>query len=215
MGFDIAMMAKLAKELEVDLELVPMQLNRLEEDLNTGIYDIAVGGLVMDFSRLLNIGFTTFYQENTYEFLTLRSQEKKYENLAQLKAMPGLKIGTAEIFTRRARETFPQADIITGETWHELLNHHIDLYFESNVVSRFRSLAEPELIALNFGDFFGKMYLCYALPKIAPEWKSFMDEWISLQKLSGFYEKQYNYWIIGAPIIANEPHWNILDEIRE
>jgi len=215
MGFDIAMMAKLAKELEVDLELVPMQLHRLEEDLNTGIYDIAVGGIVMEFSRLLNISFTSFYQENTYEFLSLRSQEKKYENLAQIKAMPGLKIGTAEIFIRRAKETFPEAEILPGVTWHELLNHHVDLYFESNVVSRFRSLAEPDLIALNFGDFFGKMYICYALPKIAPEWKSFMDEWLSLQKLSGFYDKQFNYWIIGAPIISNKPHWNLVDALKD
>jgi proton glutamate symport protein len=215
MGFDVAMMAQLAKELEVDLELVPLQIDRLEEDLNTGIYDIAIGAFIMDFSRLLNLSFSSFYQENSCALLSLRSDMKKYENLNEIKAMPGLKIGTADILVRRTKENFPNADVIGEVTWHELFNHHIDLYFESFVVSRFRSLSEPELIGLNFGDVFGKIYLCYGMPKLAPEWKSFIDEWLSLQKLSGFYDRQYEYWIVGAPISTKKARWNLLDAIKE
>jgi Na+/H+-dicarboxylate symporter/ABC-type amino acid transport substrate-binding protein len=198
MGFDVALMSQLANELEVDLELVPMDIERLGEDLNAGIYDIAIGNIMMDFSRILNLSFSNFYQENTCVLMSLRSESKKYENLEQIKSNPSLKIGTAGAMYPKAVSSFPNAKIIDDVTWEKLVSREIDLYFGSNIVSRFRALAEPELISLDFGDAFGEIYICYGMAKVAVELKSFLNEWLSLQKLSGFYQRQYNYWIEGA-----------------
>ena len=143
MGFDVALMSQLANELHVDLELVPMDIERLSEDLNAGIYDIAIGNIMMDFSRLLNITFSNFYQENTCVLMSLRSERKKYENLDQIKKNPSLKIGTAGAMYPKAVSSFPNATIVDDVTWEKLVSHEIDLYFGSNIVSRFRALAEP------------------------------------------------------------------------
>ena len=198
MGFDVALMSQLAKELEVELELVPLDIERLSEDLNAGIYDIAIGNIMMDFSRILNISFSNFYQENTCVLVSLRSESKKYENLDQIKRNPNLKIGTAGAMYPKAVSNFPNAKIIDDVTWEKLVSHEIDLYFGTNVISRFRALAEPELISLDFGDAFGEIYICFGLAKEAVGLKAFLNEWLSLQKLSGFYHKQYDYWIGGV-----------------
>lgn len=203
MGFDVALMSQLANELEVDLELVPIDIELLSEDLNGGLYDIAIGNIMMDFSRILNLSFSTFYQENTCTLISLRSEQKKYETLSQIKSLKSLKIGTAGALYQKAVASFPLAQIVDNVTWKELTSHKVDLYFGSNIVSRFRALADPELISLDFGDAFGKIYICYAMSQVAAELKAFLNEWLSLQKLSGFYQKQYDYWIEGLSMPLN------------
>jgi Na+/H+-dicarboxylate symporter/ABC-type amino acid transport substrate-binding protein len=195
-GFDIAYMAQLAFDLDVELELVPIHFATLEQDLNEGRFDIAVGGIMMDFSRILRISFTDFYQEGQNTMIVLRKNVSKYKKLGEIEKQEGLKIGARGIFVQMAKKRFPLAEIIPNTMWTELIAKEVDLLLEAKTTSVIWSLKHPEIVGLDFGDLLGKEYICYALPLKDRAWKRFINQWLSLYKLSGFYDKQYKYWFL-------------------
>ena len=195
-GFDIAYMAQLAFDLDVELQLVPIRFATLEQDLNEGRFDIAVGGIMMDFSRILRISFTDFYQEGQTAVIVLRESAYKYKNLAELEKQKDLKIGARGIFVQVAENRFPFAQVIPTTSWNELVSRKVDILLEGKTTSILWSLKHPEIVGIDFGELLGKEYICYALPLKDPAWKRFINQWLSLYKLSGFYDKQYKYWFL-------------------
>ncbi len=212
-GFDIAFMAKLALDLNVDLELIPILFTRLEDDLNEGIYDIATSGIIMDLIRLKNIAFSDFYEKDENGFIALRSSYKKYMPLASLKLMKGVRIGARGALIPIAQTQFPLATVVENALWFNLEDQSIDLFIGNTRSNYMRAMDSTDLVCLNFGSELGTEYISYALGQKDMEWKNFINEWISLKKLSGFYADQYDYWFYYRFSLSGRKSWDLLDRL--
>jgi Na+/H+-dicarboxylate symporter len=195
-GFDIAYMAQLAYDLDVELELIPINFDTMERDLNNGFYDIAVGGILMDFTRIQRLAFTDFYHQDHNVLIVPRDDASKYTNLLRLELQKNLRIGATGIFVRLAKNLFPFSQVYPDADWNDLLENRVDVCLDARITSTLWALKYPGIVGIDFGEVLGKEFVCYALPLHDRAWKRFINQWLSLYKLSGFYNEQYNYWFL-------------------
>ncbi len=64
-GLDVELMHKLAARLQVRLEFVPYEYDSLDDQLEHGDIDLALGGLLMNPERSIRVGFTQPYATAT------------------------------------------------------------------------------------------------------------------------------------------------------
>ena len=70
MGFDIEMAHTFARDLKVKLELVPIEPDRLANQLNAGYCDIVMSGMPITPERAQEMAFSEPYRDATIAFMT-------------------------------------------------------------------------------------------------------------------------------------------------
>ena len=85
-GYDIAFAYTLAKDLKCDLELIPMHLGSMAEELEQGIYDIAMSSVTINEQRLRKVCFSDPYLESRIAFGMRKKFKKKYTSLERKRA---------------------------------------------------------------------------------------------------------------------------------
>src|SRR3569832_1557260 len=83
-GYDMAFAYTQAKDLQCDLELIPLQLSNFEEDLNQGLNDIAMSSVTINEQRLKKAAFSKPYLESRMTFLMKKKYKKNYTSLATI-----------------------------------------------------------------------------------------------------------------------------------
>lgn len=219
-GFDIALMAQLSVELGVELELTQIDLNHLSEDLRAGIYDIAVGGFLMDFIQLRKVIFSDFYDQETNYLITLRENAKNYTNLSHIQNQKGLHIGAlGPTMANIAQQHFPLAQITVYLSYQamlqDLLDRKTELYFGSSRANYIHALENPRIVCIDFGEDLGKEYVAFAMAPHESIWREFINEWLELKQQSGFVQHQIDHWFNNKPQRPETPRWNLIDYIKK
>jgi ABC-type amino acid transport substrate-binding protein len=93
-GYDVAYAYQLAKDLEVDLELVPIKYNTIVDDVSSGFCDIIMSAIIMDEQRIINIDFTNSYIEQANVLITPSSKAPNETDLALLEQNSQFKLGS-------------------------------------------------------------------------------------------------------------------------
>ncbi len=80
-GYDIAFAYLLAQDLNCDLEFIPLTLSNFTEELNQGLYDVAMSGLSITEKRIKDSCFTTPYLESNVVFIMKKKFKNKYTSI--------------------------------------------------------------------------------------------------------------------------------------
>jgi proton glutamate symport protein len=216
-GYDIAMAYQLARDLNCRLEFIPIHLDHIGDDLNQGIYDIAMCAVLMTEKRIKEMSFTDVYSEQNNvlivpvkkksQFITLEMVQRKQKDLL-IGAMGGYK----RVFARN----FPEATVYEGDPTTEFGKGKgpADAWIWSKIPAMIWSMAFPEFIVMDYEGQMGKSYLAYPMSLGAPQLLLFMNNWIQLKNLDGFSQEQYDYWILGKPPKKEkEPRWSIIRNV--
>jgi len=115
-GHDIEVIEKMAKELGVSIEYVPTSWPNLLADLQTDKFDVAVGGITRNATRLRKVAMLPGYAPFGKVALVRTADQAKYQSLADLNA-PGVRViknpgGTNETFVLN---NLSKAQIITHD----------------------------------------------------------------------------------------------------
>jgi polar amino acid transport system substrate-binding protein len=98
-GYDVAYAYQLAKDLDVKLELVPIQYDKLAEAVNTGYCDIVMSAIVMDEQRIINMQFSKPLQSSNRMPLVLRITDiDKYRTPAEVNNDPNFRLGNRRAY---------------------------------------------------------------------------------------------------------------------
>ncbi|MCI6382631.1 cyclohexadienyl dehydratase [Fusobacterium mortiferum] len=112
-GYDIEVAKLLAKELGVELEIVPTTWKTLLEDLKADKYDIAMGGITRTIKRQIEAEMSNPYLVFGKCYLVRKGDKAKYNSIEAVnnpKVRVGVNIGgTNEVF---ADTYLPKANII-------------------------------------------------------------------------------------------------------
>jgi hypothetical protein len=55
----------------------------------------------------------------------------------------------------------------------------------------------------------GQFLIAYLMPDNAEQLREFLNYWLRLQHVSGFYDRMTHQWIDGKPDTKQEPRWSI------
>jgi proton glutamate symport protein len=212
-GYDIACAFKLAKDLDCNVQFIPMDRNCLGEELEDNIYDIGMSAILMDEKRLLKMDFSRPYTQQQNVLLIARNRLSEFGDYNAIRSMPHLRLGASGDYKLVANRHFPEAIQFDSAPLNDLLSGKIDAVIWSKVPAFIWCLSNPDYAILNLGDILGEFYFAYACKLGALEWAVFLDEWLQLREQSGFLEEQRNYWLEGKLPLDQGIRWSIMRDV--
>ena len=113
-GFDIELIKYVAKHLELELEIIPMDFDGVLLELANGSVDLGVAGISPDPARAESMDFSDIYYEGGQAFITVKDKAGMFSDLASLNN-PNVSVGAQNgtIQMDLAQQYSPKSDIVT------------------------------------------------------------------------------------------------------
>ncbi|MBF8263220.1 MAG: hypothetical protein HW387_885 [Parachlamydiales bacterium] len=214
-GFDIAMAYQLAKDLDCQLEFVPLDLDRIAEDLDRGLYDIGMTGLLMTEERIQKMSFTNTYSNQNNALIIPVDKRPLFKNLNQIRENKNLIIAAQGAYIKMLSQNFPNASLYSGPFDSEdLPTQKFDANIWSSIQGTVLCINHPNFYVDDFDGGLGKSLFAYPVRLVETDFLRFVNNWLSLKHLDGFYQEQESYWIYGKnPARTGEPRWSIIRNV--
>lgn len=198
-GFDVDMAKRMAKAMDVKLELISTAWDGIIPALLTGKFDVIMSGMTLTQSRNMTINFAQPYILIGQSILLkkeLAGDVHSYKDLNDPKYTVASKLGTTgEQATKRM---ISNAKYISYETEQEgvieLLNGKIDAFVYDlpfNAIA-FSEKGQGKVIHLDTP--FTKEPLAWAIRKGDPDFLNWLNNFMNQIKYDGVYDKIYAKW---------------------
>ena len=218
-GFDIGMAHKLANDFEWNIEFIPIDHEKMAEQLKTGVYDIVMSGIAMTPDRLDEMSFSDPYLDTTAALIVEDFRKDEFETIEKVRKMEKLKIaipGPNRYLEEGLKHIYPNAEVVVLDT-------SID-YFEKNFPNLDAMLATAEggsawtLLYPNFHAVVikpetHKIPIAYPIAGGDRELADIINKWIYLQKGSPSFKRKYDYWILGEGAEEKTPRWSVMRNV--
>ncbi len=216
MGLDVELMHRLAVAIDARIEFIPHDGQTVLDELNDGLFDVVIGGLIIKPDRLLYVGFTQPYIDATVAVVVPDHRRGEFRNWSDIAVARGQRFGTLHPDVANAvRRQFPGAEIVTitsvrdyfegkfpeldgliipaeeGAAWNVLYPNHA-VVVPDPVVKR------PVGMAVRWGE---------------NDWQTLLDRWIDCEQQDGSIEQLRTYWIEGGGTKASSPRWSIAHDV--
>jgi ABC-type amino acid transport substrate-binding protein len=223
-GLDIAMMHRLAMELNVRVEFVPVGRNDTDgrsfaaERLRSGYCDILVGGFGVTTRRAEVMQLSTPYLDETVAFVVRDADRRRFETWDSIRATEGLTLAIPNVpyYVDMLRARLPRARLETAVTIESLFGSG-ELRADAIALPAERgsawTLRYPQLSVVIPTPGLVKIPLAYATPPGEPELSSFLNTWLELKRRDGTVDDLYQYWILGRDAVASGPRWSIIRDV--
>jgi Na+/H+-dicarboxylate symporter len=217
-GFDIELAHRLAAELGVGLVLVPVDREKMAEQLDSGYCDIVMSGVALTTARAAQLLFSDSYLDETVALIVPDHQRERYRSWDAIRELGPITIAVPNLpyYLVKLTELLPNAT---------LQRHgHIDALFE-RAASHVDAIALPAergsawtLIYPQFSVVVPspqpiRVPLAYPLAKHDEQFASFINSWIALKRKDGTFDAAFNYWILGRDAAPRHPRWSILRDV--
>lgn len=198
-GIDIEMARNLAKSLGVSVQWVPTSWKTLLPDFLTGRCDIAVGGISVSLERQKKAFFSNTLDIDGKIPLVRREDQSQYQTLAQINRAEVRIVepagGTNEAFVHVHA---PKARLALHDNvtiFQQLLDKKADVMITDASEALYQQKRLPGLCAVNPGKFMQYGEKAYLLPRDDMAWKSYVDQWLHLSKVTGTYQQIVAEWL--------------------
>jgi len=216
-GFDMEMAGRLASDLGVQLELVPVKTEELDAVINRGDVDLVMSGVVVTPGRASSMLFSTPYQEETLAFLVKDHLRNEFSSWDNIRAMGHIRISVPDLpyFVSLLREKVPDAqlDPILPERVFLPGGDRVDVMLMSAERGSILTLLFPEYAIVVPEPGTIKAPLAYPIACHDERWRVFMDTWIELQRRNGTIEELYEHWVLGKNAEKQRPRWSVIRDV--
>jgi Na+/H+-dicarboxylate symporter/ABC-type amino acid transport substrate-binding protein len=218
-GFEMEMIHQLAKDLDIDIELIRLKSRKIEpQALAEGSIDITVGGKVITPKRALDVSFSDSYTYHTAGLVMEDSKRDAFKTVQAIQAMaePRLGVSNNEYYKKKVLELFPNAKLIHIDSPRKYFRGHykqVDALVFSTEGGSAWSMLYPKYTAMVPKGLKLRAPVGFALPSGKIEYVQFINTWLKLKKENGFLKKVYDYWILGKNPKAIKPRWSVIKDV--
>ncbi len=196
-GYDIDVMTALAEDLEVELEFVPTDWKTLVNGVSAGQYHLT-GSASISPARMKAAGFSESYLSVEIYPFTMKDNSDKFDGWDSIN-QPGVKVATTlgTTFEKHAREWFPDAEIKVVEApargFNEVVAGRADVFITSNIEGA--TLKEKfDIVQVAGSEARAPAAIAMLLPQDDQVWINYINNWVKLKKMSGFFEATGANW---------------------
>ncbi len=217
-GFDVALAHELAFDLDCKLEFVPMHYDLIAEELEQGLYDIAMSAVTINEQRLKSLSFTPPYLKPRFVFVTKEKARKFFNSVKKVQDHAFLQVAVLQgtSFETFARETFPSKDLILLNSYNDFLKYgnNVALLWEEEEASAWMLLHRDYRVVLPSTSF-GKDSLAYPIAGNSLRLQNYLNQWMTLKENQGYIMKQTDLWIKGKTEIATpaQQRWSMIRNV--
>ncbi len=211
-GYDIAYAYKLAKDLEVDLVLVPLDYDKMGEDIASGFYDIAMSALFMDQTRILQFVFANPYLQQYNVLVVPNARIHMFHDKETVMNNPNIQIGSLNGFDEIVKSYFPQNNHPITDL-DDFISGKIDAMMWSELPAYIWCLTHPGYTMVSYDYSIGKNSFAYPTATDAQPFINFLNEWMVLKKEQGFELEQRQYWFLGKSQTPENERWSVIRNV--
>lgn len=198
-GFDVDMAKRMAKAMNVELELVSTAWDGIIPALLTNKFDIIMSGMTLTQERNLKVNFAQPYILIGQSILLkkeLAEEVQDYRDLNDPKYTVASKLGTTgEQATKRM---IGKANYISYETEQEgvmeLVNGKIDAFIYDLPFNAIAASQKGQGKIVHLDTPFTKEPLAWAIRRDDPNFLNWLNNFMSQVKYDGVYERIYKKW---------------------
>ncbi len=192
-GADMEFARYIAKELGVELEIVPLEWSAVLTGVTEGKYDMAVAGLGYSEERAKNMELSDVYKNGSEQGIMVRAEDlAQYNSIEDFKGKKvGFQSGTLQ--EQLATAQLPDSELVT----YDLINNavlaldskKIDAVAVSVPNGEMFVASNPKLAVTEVHFVQGKNGNCIAVPKGETELKERLNEIIADVREKGLYDE--------------------------
>jgi ABC-type amino acid transport substrate-binding protein len=218
-GFDVEMAHTLANELSVDLEFIPLEIETMDDQLNSGSLDIIMSGIPKTPSLMERMSFSESYLDLTPAVAVKDHRRREFLTINKIRRKRDLKIGMPledRYYFEKLKFVLPSAEIVTVESPQEFFlgqRDDLDALFISAEVGSVWTLFHPEYQIVIPEPVNKVQPLGYPISRGDPDLLNFVNGWIELKKKDETIDRLYNYWILGIGTEERGPRWSIIRDV--
>lgn len=209
-GFDIAHAYQLARDLNVDLRLIPFTWETIYDDLEQGRFDLALSGIYVTNERLQRFNVSQPYLQSPIAFIVRAPFASQYLTRQSIEDIDDLTITVFDdpVMNQLVERLFPKARIEVIADY-DLLPQRPDLTAAIWTLAQARawSARRNNYTAVVPKDVGGEMLIAYLMPAETDQFSRFIDYWLQVQNASGFTSRMDHRWIEGKDD-TNRPRTN-------
>jgi len=215
-GFEIDLVKRLARDLEVDLELVPVRAEELASLLDRGILDLGVGTVATP-GRARDMRFTD-YLDLTLALVVPDHLRQEFDTYELARQIDGLTIGVpnSRYYRDVAEELFPDAKIVLIESPAEFFDAkagEVTAMLHGAEIASAWTLLHPSYSVVVPRPGVRRGLLGFVSVRTDDEFAAYLAEWVALQGREGFLDALYHYWIEGRNEQAQQRRWSVVRDV--
>jgi Na+/H+-dicarboxylate symporter/ABC-type amino acid transport substrate-binding protein len=222
-GLDVALMHRLARELEVRLEFVPIDRSEADahgtapELLRAGACDVIVGGMAVTTERAGRMRLSAPYLEENLGFLVPDRDRRRFESWEAIRDGGPVTIAVPDVpyYVDRLRARLPDAQLLPVATVEALFaggRREVDAFAVPAERGSAWTLRYPQF-AMVVPPGATRIPLALAMPRGESDLATFVDTWLDLKRRDGTIDELYAYWILGRGPVRAGPRWSIIADV--
>ncbi len=197
-GFDIDLAKELAKDMGVELKLVPADWKTLVNGVVAEKYDMSTSASI-NMSRAKVAGYSqSYFSVGTVPLINKKDIEKfkSWSDINNADTKVAVTLGT--VFEQEAKELLPKAKLRSVEApardFQELLSGRAQVALTSNLEASKLLKKYSNLTVLPVEPRKAKP-LAILLPQEDIVWINYVNHWIEIKKAQGFFSKLEQRWM--------------------
>ncbi len=198
-GFEIDVARKLAEDMGVKIQFIPTNWSGIVLALQTGKFDMIIGGMGITPQRNLKVNFSIPYD---YSGMSIVAHKKKALGLSSLKDFNkkhitiAVRIGTTA--EQATRKYMPNATLRLfdneSQALQELNLGRVHAVVASAPLPMFQALKYPAKLFVPIKDNFTKEPIGFAIRKGDYDALNYFNNWIRKVDADGFLKETKTYW---------------------
>lgn len=217
-GFDIQMAYILARDLDVDIEFVPIDRSNVLEQLRSDHFDLAMSAVEGSVTKAIYFPESDPYMEVTMSLVVPDHRERQFRDVETMLKMPKVTLAAVKnsYFAELAKKDFPKnIEVVEIETVNEYFDgryKEVDALVISAESGSTWTLLYPHFAVTNPLNGRNRVPLYY-LSNNDTEFDQFLEDWLRLKRADGTYQLLYDYWILGEEKRPRQPRWSVLRNV--
>jgi Na+/H+-dicarboxylate symporter len=215
-GFDIAYAYKLARDLNVRLRMIPFTWNGFAQDLAERRFDLALSGIYVTNERLQRFAISEPYFQSPVALIVRAAAVSQFLSRSAIEARPGLTFAVFDdpVMIDLVKRLFPKVRVVVLPSYDALPSHpEVDAALWTLEQAKTWAPPRQDYTAVVPKDLGAQFLIAYLMPADALQFSEFIDNWLRLQRASGFHERMVRQWIEGRPDLKATPRWSILKDV--
>jgi proton glutamate symport protein len=220
-GFDIEMAHILARDLEVKLELVPVESKQMAEQLNTGYCDIVMSGTAITPQWAEQAALSAPFLDATVAFIVKDHRRDDFNSRAAVKRLDAaqtLRIGIPNIpyYIAIVKRYLPHAEIVPIESIKAFFEQHGEgldaLVYAAESGSAWTLFYPAYTVAIPQPDVLAAP-IAYPIARGDQEMVDLINNWLTLKQKDRTITSLYDYWVLGKNAVPPSPRWSVVRNV--
>ena len=218
-GFDVAMAQLLARELHLELQLVPLTHDALAGAIANGACDLVMSGVAVTTERAADMRFSAAYLDETIALVVPDHTRDRFVTWSDIQARSNLRLGIPAVnyYVEKVSGGLPRVKLIPFRSVDAMFKGPAAADLDGLVMTAERgsawTLLHPEYSVVVPTPGLYKVPLAYPIARHDAAFAAFIDSWIDLKKKDGTVQRLYDYWILGRNAASARPRWSIIRNV--